>query len=211
MTTRLWMLVAMWMSLCVGTMAGAEPVPSDARALTIRIYDYADTEPTVLRRAQDQAGKAFGEVGVNIIWREAVRPRRIDAGFELWPADGTALMTLAIQDRAMADLRRVGRNVAGYAIIEPRSNGRVAFLIAERILRTARLGRAEPSRVFGIVMTHELVHLLLGDHSHSRFGVMRPDWAAGDFRQNIGMFSAGQGEAIRSAVNRLTASQQIAD
>lgn len=205
------MLCVWWVLLGVAAVAGAEPAPSEREVLTVRVYDYSETEPAVLAQAQKQTSQAFSAIGVQIVWKEAVRPKRIDAGLEFWPGDGQAFITMTIQNREMAARHRVGRDVAGYAVIEPSSTGRVAFLIADRIVQTARAGHAAPARVFGLVMTHELVHLLLGDRSHSSFGVMRPDWAAADFRQNVGKFNARQGAALRSAVSRLTMSQQVAD
>lgn len=198
-------------SLGVVAGAGAESVPSEARALTVRIYDYSETEPSVLGQAQQQAAKAFSDVGVDILWKEAIRPKRIAAGLESWPEDGDAFITVTVQDKEMAARRRIGRNVAGYAIVEPNSTGRVAFLIADRIRQIARVGRAEPARVFGLVLTHELAHLLLGDHSHSGFGIMRSDWSAAEFRQNVGKFNARQSAALRSAAERLTKGHHVAD
>lgn len=204
--------LALWVSLSLTSLAVAEPPASEGRALTVRIYDYSDTEPSVLTQAQEQATKAFSEIGVSIVWRQAVRPRRIEAGRETWPDDGDAFITVNVQNREMAARRRIGKNVAGYAVIEPNSTGRVAFLIADRIGQIARAGRAAPSHVFGLVLTHELTHLLLGDHSHSSFGVMRPDWSVGEFRQSTGRFDARQSDAIRSAINRLKTNQtHVAD
>lgn len=205
-------VLALWVSLGLTSMAGAESATSEGRALTVRIYDYSDTEPGVLTQAQEQAAKSFNDIGVNIVWRQAVRPKRIAAGAEKWPGDGDAYITVTVQNSEMATRRKIGKNVAGYAVVEPNATGRVAFLIADRIRQIARVGRAEPARVFGLVLTHELTHLLLGDRSHTSFGVMRSDWAAGEFRQNTGRFDARQSEAIRRAINRLKISQtHVAD
>lgn len=192
--------------------AGAATVPLEEHALTIRIYDYSDTEPAILEKAQQQATQTFSDIGVKLTWRQPIRPKRIAAGLEPWPSDGDAFITITVQSREMAERRRIGRNVAGYAVIEPNAVGRVAFLIADRIQQIARVGRADPGRVFGLVMAHELTHLLLGDRSHSTVGVMRPDWAAADFRQSAGNFDARQRDEIRRAIGRLKMSQaQVAD
>ncbi len=212
MTMGKTIVLALWVSVGLASIAAAEPAASEGRALTVRVYDYSDTEPAVLTQAQNQATKSFSQIGVSVIWRQPVRPKRISAGLEQWPADGDAYITITVQNREMAARRKIGKNVAGYAVIEPNSNGRVAFLIADRINQIARAGRAEPAHVFGLVMTHELTHLLLGDRSHSSVGVMRPDWTAGDFRQSTGRFDARQSEAIRGALNRLKINQtHVAD
>lgn len=205
-------LVAGAVLLGLAAIAGAEPVPLEGEALTARVYDYSETDPAILQKAQQQTTHAFSDIGVKIVWRQAVRPKHIAAGLEQWPSDGDAFITITVQNQDMAARRRIGRNVAGYAVIEPNSIGRVAFLIADRIRQIARVGRAEPAHVFGLVMIHEVTHLLLGDRSHSSFGVMRPDWAAGDFRQNAGKFDPRQRDDIRSAINRITKSHgQLAD
>ena len=65
-----------------------------------------------------------------------------------------------------------------------------------RLADVARLRDRPVGSVIGIAIAHEVGHLLLGEHAHSRSGIMRADL---NLRELIPQeFTRGQGDAIRA-------------
>ena len=63
-----------------------------------------------------------------------------------------------------------------------------AFVLYERIIDRARVWGLADSVILGHTMAHELGHLLLGEHSHTATGVMRPVVNRQDLRLESGQF-----------------------
>jgi hypothetical protein len=72
---------------------------------------------------------------------------------------------------------RLDESVMGVAVDGVTDGGgRIAYIFADRIGQTALQHLAKFERALGHAMAHEVGHLLLGDHSHSRAGLMTADW-----------------------------------
>ena len=56
-------------------------------------------------------------------------------------------------------------------------------VISERVEDIARASDCLPSQILGLMIAHEIGHALLGPHSHSPKGIMRPLWGENDFRE----------------------------
>jgi hypothetical protein len=77
----------------------------------------------------------------------------------------------------------LGASVTGIAISgAPDARSRIAYILYNRIERFALAQGAPVARGLGHVIAHEIGHLLLGVNSHSRDGLMQPDWLPRDTR-----------------------------
>jgi hypothetical protein len=169
-------------------------------AVRIRIHDYAAIDAAPLIRAQRIVSRLYKAIGVRTEWLASTRPLEDRA----IPTEiGSSDLTIIVLTPEMASRRTVPEAVIGYAAVTRGEAGRIAFVIYDRVRDVARHADVDITRVMGMVMAHELGHLLLPNQSHSDNGLMRGHWAATDFRHldslDLG-FSLGQVEEIRQTI-----------
>lgn len=174
-------LVLAGVALMTAAPALAAPAAVTASTVTIRIHDYAHVSSRQIQTAQDHVSETFARIGIDAIWRPAVRTR--DPGpsqaRENEPEDASLVVMLITGD--MADRIRLPGGVAGYAATAADETGRVAFVVADRTEKIARQGPVAHADVLGGVMAHEVAHLLLPGRPHSADGMMRSKWLPRDF------------------------------
>jgi hypothetical protein len=157
---------------CARPMAAAEP-PAPT-TLVIRIYDYACIPPAIVQAAERFVDDTYRNIGVQIDWAETLpldRPRAAAAGMP----DPRELV-IVILNQAMAERRAFPPDVIGTAAVAIHEGGRVAYVLADRLWQVAGSAERDAVSVMGLVMAHELGHLLLPMGAHSPTGVMRPHW-----------------------------------
>jgi hypothetical protein len=169
-------------------------------AVRIRIHDYANVDPIPLASAQQIVSRMYQAIGVHTEWLASTRPL-LDPATATGP--GSTDLTIIVLTPQMANRRTVPDAVVGYAAVTRGEAGRIAFVIYDRVRDVARHADVDITRVMGMVMAHELGHLLLPNRSHSDAGLMRGRWAAADFRRLDGLdlgFSIAQVEEIHQTV-----------
>jgi len=172
--------------------ACAEPFPT----LRVLIVNDARVRPDILARAKVETARIYAEAGVDITW---VDPEQVRLGFDL-----RAVVKSGTQ------VSRLGRttDVTGVAMTTPDVPGGTAFAFYDKVQHFALQKGFSTEQILGLVMAHELGHLLLGPGSHSADGLMRKEWEGRDldlmrFRRLT--FTSQQAEAVRRTVRRLTA------
>jgi hypothetical protein len=161
----------------------------------IRIVVHVDNYSRILRpdrsAAEEVATQIYAKAGVRIVWA---------SGDDEASAPGLHVrMQLLSSDMAMRKIKAEGLadTVLG---LSAREAGR-AYIFTHRIF-THRIARRtlRPSgdfrRLLGLVMAHELGHLVLPSHSHSGDGIMRAN--IGVLSNSALAFTTEQGAAIRS-------------
>jgi len=184
-------------------------------AVRIRIHDYANVDPIRLASAQQFVTAMYRAIDVRTEWLASTRPL-LDPATATEP--GSTDLTIIVLTPQMANPRTVPDAVVGYAAVTRGEAGRIAFVIYDRLRDVARRADVDIARVMGMVMAHELGHLLLPNRSHSDTGLMRGRWATADFRrlERLGLpFSVAQVKEIHQTVQRsakvATASLAAAD
>jgi len=206
-------IVLLMMLVCwAGSTVAASPREAMG-AVSIRIYDYAQIDRRQLQRAQRRVSAIYEEIGVRIDWRAAVKPSEIEGGREQWPHDPPAHVTVVVLASAMGRRFNLRGDVAGYAPITRERGGRVAYIFGERTRAIAAEAIVDQSDVLAGVIAHELAHLLMPQRSHSRDGVMRPNWTPAEFKAlNRERFSASEADSIRQTVQAMGATpSRVAD
>ena len=176
---------------------------SDSPAVTIRVHDYVDLSRESIARAQRRVAAIFGAVGVQARWLHTVRPLR--AGIDPASPYEQKELSVIVLSPEMARHRKVGSDVVGTAVVTPDESGRIAYVLFDRVAQVARASLADPMEVMGMVMAHELGHLILPHGAHSHIGLMRPNWTIEELRTASGIqfqFTARQGEVIRRRLER---------
>ena len=158
--------------------------PFTARpAVTVAVYNFSPASSAVLGRAGGEAIRIFEDAGIELIWLECP----VSEDDPRQPPDcrrqpGPTLLMLRILPRR--------REHDGAALSEPFGIARVnqrggvyADLFYSGIERLGSGTELDLPRLFGSLAAHEIGHLLLGTHSHSRRGIMRALWSKNDLRQ----------------------------
>jgi hypothetical protein len=150
------------------------PSLEDALTVTLHVTNYAAISPKELAAAEAFATTIYRAAGIQAVW--------IDTP---WAPRETGLphLRVVILSPEMTATKckedRLGASVMGTATDNGTDgSGRIAYIFAERISRTALQYDAKFERGLGHVMAHEVGHLLLGMLSHTPAGLMTADWHA---------------------------------
>lgn len=169
---------------------------TDENRLVVRVYDMIGLMPRFVSHAVADAGRILRRANVDAKWRTCTRG---DGGAPSCaaPDHGRALVIRLVRSPAEdPNPRALGR-----ALIDPlTASGTLATVFVDRIEALARAGRADPARVTGRVIAHEIGHLLLGADTHTDSGLMRGLWTLKDLerdRPGDWQFSSAQLEQLR--------------
>jgi hypothetical protein len=182
-TTRTLMTLAvMAAGFCAAGPAAAE---SDPRTIVLHVDDHADLAPEELAAAEVETTRIYAAAGVRVTWEVGT----VDPHARL---DDVTHLTVVICRDASAGL---DSTIAGRAA---RGSGR-AYIYYPRIAFAALRRARQVGTVLGMVIAHEVGHLLLPKDSHSSVGIMRPDLElTSRFPQT---FTLHQGAAIRARLS----------
>ena len=172
--------------------------------ITLRVYNYAHIPPALLSHAEDEATTIFRQAGVEAAWVDCPLS---GAELDRFPACqqpmGGADFALRILSAAMTERAPAGGEALGFALPCPEGlAGCYAEVFYQRISDWASGAEISAYQLLGHAMAHEVGHLLLGPNSHSRDGIMRPQWNPDDLRviaRASLRFTPEQTERLRAA------------
>jgi len=160
--------------------------------ITVLVNDSAGVKPSILRKAEQEAGRLFDTAGIEIEWvncAETYECRRILGPNEF-------VLHIVPGGKTRSDF------VFGEAFLGEDGSGQYCDVFFDRLQQTQ--GDVNLALLLGAVSAHELGHLLLGSHSHSGIGIMEPRWGQEDLR-NIGMgrllFTREQARSMRNRIS----------
>ncbi len=205
----------------------AGPLSQDGQreaSLTVNLHviDYAEVPGDTLIQAEQVVTNIFHQVGVDIVWLHVPVP----SGKKRNPPASTRPVTpsgqhmrISIYPQSMAKPLedRLGNmdHVFGFAPRSEKQSGRWIYIFYHRVEELVQKRRLQEhrTRILGLAMAHELGHLLLPFHSHSRKGIMRAQWNRQDFQLaahgNLG-FTPKQAELVRGELIRRMMEQDSA-
>ena len=161
--------------------------------ITVLVNDSAGLKPSVLRKAEREAGRLFDAAGIEIQWVNC--GERFECRHILGPKEFVLHIVAGGQTRSGF--------VFGEAFLGEDGCGQYSDVFFDR-LKEAQ-GDVSLALLLGAVSAHELGHLLLGSNSHSRIGIMEPRWQQ-DSVQKIGkgmlVFTREQGELMRKRIQK---------
>jgi hypothetical protein len=169
--------------LAAGYLAGGD------RTLNLIIYDHAHVGEETLTNAENTASGIFRQAGIQVRWREgfAYAAERRNAAVRI-PEDPASLV-VKLQPESEAARYGVRPVCGGIGL----PSGAIIFV------------RRFDSTHLGVVMAHEIGHMVLGPNAHAIVGIMRAtilaeDWAQAE-RGTLG-FTRSQGKGIREWIDR---------
>lgn len=156
--------------------------------IVVQVGNYADIPPKDLANAERVANHVYAAIGVRMIWVH-------DEGPTDDPQDLRVYLRLLSRDMANRKIstERIAGDVLGHAI----SPSRCAYVFDHRILSVAMQHGHDYARVLGLVIAHEIGHIVLPTNGHSDVGIMSPNVFLRS-KYNLVYFTSGQGEAVRA-------------
>ena len=173
--------------------------------LRVKVYNSAHVSLGDLMEAEERAGAILLQAKINVNWDLVPLVGSVgdQKPSEEWnPAD----LHLRLWTHSMLGSNSFSEDTLGFCLSMEKST---AIVVADEIGRRAALDFANPGDLLGLVMAHEIGHLLLRSPAHSIDGIMqaRLPTAVRDRRRALLAFSRGQGAAIRSEIHRRTGVQ----
>lgn len=144
-----------------------------ALRVVVHIHDYAHAAPQAITSAQRFVSDVYAEAGVIVTWPP---PHRHGLDMQPPPRGAPGDLTIMMLSHGMASHYDVSGDTMGFAAVPAEGGGRIAYVLYDRIA-TARTAQPDaPVDLLGLVIGHEIGHLLLPRGSHSPTGLMRERW-----------------------------------
>jgi len=140
--------------------------------VVVRLYDMQGVPNDTLLAARGTAVRILKDANIDLRWRDCAPCNR--------PAGPVELMVRVASASASADPASLGFS---YVDLD-RKVGTLATVFADRVHSLAALSHADEGELLGRAMAHEIGHLLLGTHDHTRAGLMRGKWTSIELAQN---------------------------
>ena len=158
--------------MAIGVRVSAEP----RAALTVRLYNGSGVPAPELAAARHAIESTFQDSGLDLIIRQCGRQSHgvIDSCSEsLKPLE----MVVRIIDAPLLN-HTIHPDACGVAyVIRETGRGWLATAYSDRVDSAAVRVGVDTGTLLGLVISHELGHLLLGSGYHGWTGVMRADWS----------------------------------
>ena len=201
-------------------LADARDADDSPREVTVQIHDYVHLPPASLAAASDVVTGIYKSIGVRTDWLMPMRQEPFGGGSPSnhgagSPSHGSparsdppygpiAQLTIIVLTPAMTERGHIPEGILGFAAVAPGGGiGRIAYVVYDRVEQQASSGGIDETNLFGLVMAHEMGHLLLGPGSQSDSGLMKGYWDRDDlrrFRIITPQFSPREAEGIRAAL-----------
>jgi hypothetical protein len=155
-------------------------------SILLYVANEAGISSDIVVHARQEVIRIYAQLGVRVIWAEQVT--------------GSAKDPLIIIIRAISEQGVGPTRSLGFAVRGANSSGRVAYVFYDRVVPLARDHQMSDASLLGVVIAHEIGHLLLPYGSHSPGGLMQGQWDNREFclaRARLLRFTAQQAELIR--------------
>jgi hypothetical protein len=182
---------------CIGTIAvailgitsTAEAGQDDRPTIGVHLENHAALRPSLIHAAGNQLTRIVDEAGIRVVWSE----RRDHADCARFLTIHVNLMSLAMEDR-LARTAGVGSHVLGVAA----RGARRVYVFWSRV--DAHVSRTSSSTgdALGVVIAHELGHVLLPPDSHAPASIMHENYLV--HRSYEQRFTPAQAAAMRTFV-----------
>jgi hypothetical protein len=160
------------LSTALGVTTPAAGTQTGPRSLTVVIHNDAAIPATVLQQARAIATAIYRAIGVELDWWDPSHP-----GTEVTddPAAPSAWPAAAIHVRLIGDSPDLRRRISARELGFAASGATLATVLVKLLDQLAGNKRLNVGELLGVVIAHEVGHLLLPPNSHTAGGLMSPD------------------------------------
>jgi len=161
-------------------------IPARARTIVLQLENDAGLSRAALSEAQQLAARIYLAIGVQMIWVHGEVPLQDPRGLRVH---------VRLLSRKMADRKIATERIRGDVLGQANRPARLVYVFCARIGEASVKYLQEYTRLLGLVMAHEIGHILLPVYSHSQSGIMS---GRVDIWSKMGQdFAAEEGAAIR--------------
>jgi hypothetical protein len=172
---------------------------NDTPRIAWRIVDYAGVSTRVLQLAKAEARRVYTSIGVDLQLEGemgAAAPRTV---------------SVIILDAHRADQKDLSSHALGAAPGTPTGRGSIAYILYDRVESAARRHGRVTGELLGLVIAHEIGHLLLPYNAHTPNSIMQGDWnEAFMLAAPAVTFSPDQASLIRAGLSEAPDGQRAA-
>ena len=177
---------------------GKEPVDNERPTVLVHIENHAAVPPETIASARDELAHIFDAVGV-----------RVESSAE--PDHSRCVLQLTVHvvllGGAAADRFIKIEHVKGKVLAQANSDARRVYVLWERVGPSVDHQAVGQGDALGLVIAHELGHVLLPARRHSRSGIMQENYNV--HRSYTLKFSAEESAAMRAFIDGVQGTPQI--
>ncbi len=197
-------LVGSWFLLILVGTLHAEASKPEAK-IQVFVYNYAGVAPKTLARAEREAARIYTRTGIETEWLECPLTPGEAAQYLACQLPVSPLrVAIRVLSRSMSERLGLSQQTFGSALLsEDGGFGTIAQVCAHCSEELAKGSESMYAAMLGLVMAHEMGHLLLGAGSHSASGLMHVPWqkkALESVAQGTLVFTPREGERMRQQV-----------
>jgi hypothetical protein len=181
--------------------------PPDLPVISIGLDDYGSVPVGRLIRAQADVAQVYCDVGVEIAWRETRHLATVTPPTRTRLTPSSPGLTIIILSPDMVTRMAPPSAALGTAPGTVDGPGHIAYVFYSRL----PILNGNDDEIMGLVIAHEIGHLLLPHGSHSDTGIMRGQWGFRELRR-VSLHALGftpfQAQEIRRRASGAAASGQ---
>lgn len=185
------------MVMIVAGSAESEPHRSSSGRVSVRVVELLRVAEDQLVQARKVVQSVYAAVDIDIIWIRCVAAHARCLG----PVESDAVW-LRLAPGAVHPASGIPMSALGYANVDPEGQGGVlATVFVDRVLQLADTSTMRPGILLGLVIAHEIGHLLLGSQEHTPGSLMQAEWVVRlDGESESARFSARDEQELRARV-----------
>jgi hypothetical protein len=177
-------------------------------SVTVDVFNDAATPRSVVEFAEQEASRIFMAAGLEITWVDCLARQQNMPSATCPPSRGPAHLNLRILPRG----KRVTQDSFGVAFLAVDGTGTYIDVFYDAVEKLHHESNTSPGRLLGHVMAHEIGHLLIGSHAHSKWGIMCPVWGRIELRRvEMGSVFFTSDQAGRMRTRLLSTAVVLAD
>src|SRR5687768_9454414 len=137
----------------------ADLASASGAGLRISVYDYVRLQAHAMARAQALVTSIYRTIEVDTCWKHTVGAGQLQC--QEPGAPGGRDRYVLLLNSEMSERLGVADDVVGMPAVAPEGGGLVADVRVDRVIRTAKQEGVDPMSVIGLVIAHEIGHLML--------------------------------------------------
>jgi hypothetical protein len=147
-------------------------------SLVVRTYTVFNVPTADMAIAKHLSANILKRAGVGVVWIDCGRDARVPAPPTcLEPLESGEVM-MRIASGTGHQHESIATEALGSAYVDTEAAvGSLATAYADRIARMASAAGLDVGTLLGLVMAHEIGHMLLGTNAHRPEGLMRAEWS----------------------------------